>query len=132
MINSTKPPRFPHKIIVRAPGLLPMLYTLGELGAELNTPARTLYDWLGRGMPHNREDGRIWVNGREFATWVNDSREVKATPRLANDEAYCLRCRERVKFSNPTRRRIRGKQILLSATCSGCGGKVNKGESING
>ena len=28
----------PHPVIVRAPGLLPMLYTLGELSQELATP----------------------------------------------------------------------------------------------
>jgi hypothetical protein len=32
--------KLPHAVIVRAPGLLPMLYTLSELEAELGVPSQ--------------------------------------------------------------------------------------------
>ena len=41
----------PHSVIVRAPILLPMLYTIPELAQELRTPERTLRDWLAAGAP---------------------------------------------------------------------------------
>jgi uncharacterized membrane protein YcfT len=34
--------KIPHKVIIRAPGLLPMLYTLNELASALDIPI-TLY-----------------------------------------------------------------------------------------
>jgi excisionase family DNA binding protein len=62
----------PHSVIVRAPGLLPMLYKVRELAQELETSRRTIRRWARRGMPHER-DGRnhIWINGEEFAQWCN-------------------------------------------------------------
>jgi hypothetical protein len=38
--------RLSHTVIVRAPGLLPMLYTPSELERELRIPARTVREWL--------------------------------------------------------------------------------------
>jgi len=42
--------RLPHKAIVKAPGLLPMLYKPSELAAELDVPVSTLKDWLHSGV----------------------------------------------------------------------------------
>jgi hypothetical protein len=36
----------PHTVIVRAPGLLPMLYRPAELADDLEIPESTLRDWL--------------------------------------------------------------------------------------
>jgi hypothetical protein len=41
----------PHSVIVKAPGILPMLYTVSELAQELRTPERALQDWLAAGAP---------------------------------------------------------------------------------
>ena len=45
----------PRAVIVRAPGLLPMLYSVSELAGELNIPDRTLRDWLAAGAHHERD-----------------------------------------------------------------------------
>lgn len=61
-------PRLPHAVIVRAPGLLPMLYSPRELGQELRIPDRTIREWLGKGLPHLRDERRhIWIDGRQLA-----------------------------------------------------------------
>ena len=128
--NSGKPLRLrlPHRVIVRAPGLLPMLYSPPELETELGVPARTIRDWLGQGLPYQRDDGgHIWINGWEFAAWVTATRKVRRrrVP-LADHQAFCFQCDEAVTLISPTPRR-RGKQILLSGTCPQCGGTVNRG-----
>jgi hypothetical protein len=54
-----------HSVIVKAPGLLPMLYLPSELAGELGMPVRTLYDWLNAGAPHTRDaQGNLWIEGR--------------------------------------------------------------------
>lgn len=68
--------KLPHAVIVKAPGLLPMLYTVRELADELSMPERTLRDWLLHGAPHTRVRlGHIWVNGQAFAAWVASQRK---------------------------------------------------------
>lgn len=78
-------------------------------------------------MPCQRDKARrVWVNGREFAGWIEQQRELKRGPGLAVDEAYCVRCRQAVKLVSPTRR-ISGKRVLLQSNCQRCGAKINKG-----
>jgi excisionase family DNA binding protein len=119
--------KIPHSVIVRAPGLLPMLYKVRELAEELDTSRRTIRRWAHRGMPHQR-DGRnhIWVNGEEFAKWVEDQRRGRRGPELRPSEAYCLRCRKAVRLRNPVRKRD-AKMTLLQGICPQCGATVNRG-----
>ncbi len=123
--------KLPHLVIVRAPGLLPMLYRPAELARDLEIPESTLRDWLGLGLPHQRDErGHIWINGREFAAWVKASRRSPSSRKMAEDEAYCFRCQHPVKMVKPSVT-YRGKQVLLSSTCPSCGSAINRG-SHNG
>jgi hypothetical protein len=123
--------KLPHVVIVRAPGLLPMLYRPSELAQDLEVPESTLRDWLDIGLPHQRDErGHIWINGREFAEWVKASRRSSSSRRMADDEAYCFRCQRPVKLVKPNFTQ-RGKQMLLSSTCPNCGSTINRG-SHNG
>lgn len=118
---------FHQMVIVRAPGLLPMLYTPRELGEEVGVSPRTIRDWMQMGMPHERDaKGRIWINGVEFAEWVESERTERRGHRLKKDEAYCLRCRRPVQLIEPGESRT-GKLILLRATCPACGTAINRG-----
>ncbi len=64
-----------HAVIVRAPGLLPMLYTLRELSEELDIAIPTLNDWRALGLPNERDArGHVYIEGRTFATWLNRAR----------------------------------------------------------
>ena len=44
--------KLPHNVIIKAPGLLPMLYTLREIWEELDIAESTLRDWLQLDVPH--------------------------------------------------------------------------------
>ncbi len=94
--------KLPHNVIIKAPGLLPMLYTPREICEELGIAESTLRDWLQIDVPHQRDNrNRIWINGEEFARWVNNQRKPKAAKKLTEDEAYCLRCNQVSKLLSP-------------------------------
>jgi len=119
--------KFPHSVIVRAPGLLPMLYKVKELAEELGISPRTIREWVRRGVPHQRDGrGHIWIDGKEFARWVETQRRVRRGPRLKPGEGYCMRCRRAVRLVNPIRQ-TSGKKTLLRGTCPRCGTIVNRG-----
>jgi len=120
--------KLPHLVIVRAPGLLPMLYTLAELGEELNLPESTLRDWLSAGAPHTRDARQhIWINGTDFAAWVRQQRKPKAERKLTDEEAYCLRCKTVVKLLHPKTQLVKGKLIHIRGQCPGCGHTIIRG-----
>ncbi len=119
--------RIPKTVIWRAPGLLDMLYTPSEMSAELDVPARSIREWVKFGMPHQRDDrGHLWIHGTAFAKWVDETRRGRPRQKLESDEAYCLRCRRRVKLLNPEVC-TDVKPPVLSGKCPNCGGTVNRG-----
>ncbi len=120
--------KLPHAVIVKAPGLLPMLYTVRELADELSMPERTLRDWLLRGAPHTRDRlGRIWVNGQAFAAWVLSQRRKSSSSRLKPGEGYCMVCNRIVTVVHPIRRPSAGKLVYIQGLCPHCNGKVSRG-----
>jgi len=122
--NAIRPPR---QAVIRAPGLLPMLYTPSELAEALGLTAPTIRDWLGRGLPHERDDGgRLWINGRACAAWLEQARRPAQPRPMAAGEAYCFRCRRPVKPENPVCR-INGKVTRWSGLCPACGTAVHRG-----
>lgn len=122
-------PKMPHRVIVRAPGLLPMMYRATELAEDLGVSIWMVRQWAKKGMPYQRDArGHLWINGVEFADWVEVQRGLRRGPALGQDEAYCLPCKQAVKLINPTRR-VDGKRVLLQAVCPQCGARINKGVS---
>lgn len=120
--------KLPHIVIVKAPGLLPMLYTVRELANELSMPERTLRDWLLHSAPHTRDRlGHIWVNGQAFAAWVLSQRRKAPGSRLKPGEGYCMVCNRIVIVLNPTRRPSAGKLVYIQGLCPNCNGKVSRG-----
>jgi hypothetical protein len=107
--------KLPHAVIVRAPGLLPMLYTLSELEAEL-------------GVPHQRDArDHVWIDGRQLAAWVQTLQATRSRrPGLNPDEAYCFRCNRPVKLAVSTVQ-SQGKQALLCGICPECGTAIHRG-----
>ena len=56
--------RISRNVLIKAPGLLPMLYTPREIAEDLDVPETTLRDWLNHGAPHSRdESNHIWIDG---------------------------------------------------------------------
>ena len=120
--------KLPHNVIIKAPGLLPMLYTPREICEELGIAESTLRDWLQIDLPHQRDNrNRIWINGEEFARWVNNQRKPKVTNKLKEDEAYCLRCNQVSKLLSPQIQPIKGNLVLIKGTCANCGAVINRG-----
>jgi hypothetical protein len=119
--------RLTHTVIVRAPGLLPMWYTPGELAQELGISKRTLRDWQRFGLPYRRDErGHLWIDGRQFVAWVKAACQPRPGRRLNQNEAYCLHCSGPVPLINPTRQR-HGNQVTLRGECPQCGNAIFRG-----
>lgn len=120
--------KLPHAVIIKAPGLLPMLYTPREICEELGIAESTLRDWLQAGVPHQRDNrNRIWINGELFAGWVTKQRKPKMATLLNEDEAYCMRCNQVSKLISPQIQPIKGNLVLIKGTCEKCGNVINRG-----
>ena len=120
--------KIPHIVIVKAPGLLNMMYKASELAEDLTIPESTLRDWLEAGAPHHRDSREhIWIRGTEFAGWVESMRKTRAKQPLADDQAYCFRCRKVVNIENVEIRKNIGKLIHFKGICPDCGCKINRG-----
>jgi hypothetical protein len=125
--------RPPHRVIVRAPGLLPMLYKVSELAAEIGVPDSTMRGWLDLGAPHRRDSGgHLWIHGRDFAGWVEGLRRPKRKGRLADNEAFCMSCRRVVRMRKPVRKPIKGKLVHIVGKCPTCGHTIQRGGRIAG
>ena len=60
-----------------------MLYSPSELEEELGVPARTIREWLGKGLPCQRDaQGHLWINRQELAAWINTMRRANRTAPL--------------------------------------------------
>ncbi len=119
--------KIPRTVIIRAPGLLNMLYKPSELEVELEIPAYTFRTWTKHGMPFQRDHrGRLWINGVALASWVETVQRHRPRLKLKDDEAFCLRCHDRVKLTDPVISHS-VKPPLLTGICPRCGGVVNRG-----
>jgi hypothetical protein len=118
--------KLPHSVIVRAPGLLPMLYTLNELEEELKISSRIIRDWLQKDLPY-RQDGRghIFVNGQDLAAWVSHVQQSRPRRKLDAGQAFCLRCHKPVTVANVQPYR-QGIVVRYRGTCPECGAAINR------
>jgi hypothetical protein len=120
--------KLPHNVIVKAPGLLPMMYKVSEIAIDLDAPERTLRDWLDAGAPHERDEQQhIWVNGTLFAAWVVAQQKPKRDQKMDDGHAYCLRCNAVVPLVNPITVPMQGKLIMIKGVCATCGCTINRG-----
>jgi len=118
-----------HLVIVRSPGLLPMLYTLREMSKELNVPDSTLRGWLQAGAPHQRDSrDHLWINGESFSAWVKAQQKIRTHRKLAPGEGYCLHCNQITQLVSPEIRHIKGKLIHRRGKCQLCGHIINRGD----
>ncbi len=127
--KGTRRIKMPHQVVMKAPGLLPMLYKIKELSEELDVPERTLRHWLEVGVPHQRDARHhVWVNGVELAQWISmQARPKRITQRLSKNEAYCLRCKRVVQLQDPKTIPIKGLLVHIRGTCEHCGCTICRG-----
>ena len=120
--------KIPHSVIVKAPGLLPMLYTSREICEELNLPLSTFRDWFEYGVPLIRdEQNHLWINGQEFSLWIKKQKQIKSKKHIDEDQAYCFFCHDVVKIISPDIQMQKGNLLLIKGKCSICGNSVYKG-----
>jgi hypothetical protein len=130
-----KKPRIrpPHRVIVRAPGLLPMLYKVSELAEEVGVPDSTMRGWLDLGAPLRHDSGgHLWIHGQDFASWVERMRRPRREGRLADDEAFCMSCRRVVTMKKPVWKPIKGKLVHITGKCPDCGCMIQRGGRVAG
>ena len=125
------PLKIPHLVIVKAPGLLPMQYTVRELSEELHIPDSTLRDWFLHGAPYSRDEyNHLWVNGQQFAAWIERQRKARkrqASRSLKAGEGFCLHCNQIILISDPIVQPFKGKLYHIKGKCPRCGGTINRG-----
>ncbi|MBI5841461.1 MAG: hypothetical protein HZB19_15290 [Chloroflexi bacterium] len=98
--------------------LLDMLYMPSELAEEVGFITRQIYRvYVPLGCPSTKENGHIWINGKDFAEWY-EATYPKQT--LLPDEAFCLTCKKAVEMVNPERRR-KGRLRYWVCGCPRCG-----------
>ena len=104
--------------------LLDMLYKPSELAEEIGFTRRQIYRaYIPLGCPHERDEtGHLWINGEAFHQWY---RETYKKAEIAEDEVYCLACKQIVSIHNPIKKR-KGRYHYLLITCPECGKKVSK------
>ena len=119
--------KIPHRAIVRAPGLLPMLYKTTELAEDLDVPPTMVKTWMRHGLPHQRDArNHLWLIRTDVAQWIEEKRTERRGPKLKTGEGFCLRCSKAVRLLNPTRH-TSAKRTLISGSCPKCGTTVNRG-----
>lgn len=133
MTSKTNPKiQIPQYVITKAPGLLPMEYTISELASDLGIPDSTLRGWLKAGAPYSRDANQhIWIDGLAFNKWLFHIRKAKQKERLANDQAFCMHCQQPVQLLNPGTRKIQGKLINIYGNCPICGCRINRGGRLD-
>ena len=110
----------------RLPRLLRMEYTLHELAEELQADLRHIRQACEAGCPHRQDDKqRVWVNGESFRTWyvaLVAGRKQKLGP----GEAYCLRCRQPVRFTADEAVTQADGVVREAGVCPKCGRRINR------
>ncbi len=119
-----KRPRIPQTVIVRAMGLLPVLYQIRVLAEELGITQQLLVQWIRLGAPHTRDrSGRVWINGKDFADWVDGQRRDGNAMSQSGGTAFCPRCRAAIEIEAPSFAAV-GTITLVTGSCPRCGGPV--------
>lgn len=120
--------RFLRVQLIKLPRLMDMMYKPSEIAAEIDVTTETVYrSYLPGGCPFERDKaGNIWINGLSFAAWVREVTTKKEMNRLAEGQAFCLRCRKAVTLARP-RERFRGRYVVIfQGKCEVCGAKINR------
>ena len=110
-----------------------MEYTAHELADELGVAYHYLRIDLAqkRGMPCRRDSTKhLWFNGLEVRKWIEENyvprnNRKRADNPMAENEFYCVKCRERRQSETYTVIADRGT-VYKKAYCPVCGTRMNK------
>jgi hypothetical protein len=83
-------------------------------------------DFVPGGCPHRRDEkDRIWIVGSAFREWYGAMQVSRRHP-MADDEGWCLRCKEPVRMVAPFDVKVQLYTEIVQGSCSRCGGRVNR------
>jgi len=120
MNRSNRLPKIPHAAIVRAPGLLPMLYKISEVTEELQVSEDQIRYWMSEGLPTEQDDtGHLWIDGEALQAWIRALRAKRKERTLGEGQAFCFKCDRAVEFRSLAQNRY-GNQVLQSGLCPHC------------
>lgn len=110
--------------LARLQGLLNMAYTPVELAKEIGFTRRQVYRvYEPLGCPFERDEtGHIWINGVAFREWIH---RTYPKTNLAENETFCLTCKQGVEIINPYKETKGGLTYLVSY-CPHCGRKLTR------
>ena len=126
----TRRPRITKRVRDRIRRLLHMEYRPSEvadlLGIHKDTVCR---GWAPAGMPHRRDErGEIWIVGTDLAAWLREMLD-KPSVKLAEGEAFCLRCQKAVRLGDVSREPAQ-RAVLVRGSCPQCGSGVARFEGV--
>ena len=120
--------RFLRVHLIRLVRLMDMMYKPSEIAEEIGVTTETVYrSYLPGGAPFERDKaGNFWLHGTSFSAWVRSVTTKKEMSRLADGQAWCLRCRKAVPLVRP-RMRFEGRYVkIFQGKCETCGAKINR------
>lgn len=124
-------PRLGRRQVIKLSRLLNMRYRPSEIAELIGVTAETVRtSYMAAGCPFQRDkNGHIWIVGTEFRHWAEDviaKKKRKDTIPMEADEAWCFRCRDRVKLIDPQPLKVNLFIELLQSKCPQCGTKINR------
>lgn len=124
-------PKLSRPLIIKLSRLLHMKYRPSEIAELIGVNSDTVYrTYLLNGCPHDRdENGRIWIIGSEFREWAEEEiaeRKNKLQEPMREDQAWCMKCNQRVEMINPQLIYSGGNRQMYQSICPKCGTKVNR------
>ncbi len=133
-MSETPTPQLGRAQVIKLGRLLNMYYRPAEIaeiiGVTVETVRRT---YLTAGCPHKRDtNGHIWIIGTEFRDWAKDviaKRKRSVSEPLADDEAWCFKCKGRIEMIDPKVIWANRYLEIVQCHCPECGTKVNRAQA---
>jgi hypothetical protein len=124
---TTRVDRLSRALMRRSIRILDMEYKPSEMADELGASKDQILRLISAGAPARKDtQGRYWLNGLSFVTWLKDVAPKKPGDKtlFADDECYCFTCRKVVQYQEKRR-----KNRMAFGICSN-GHKVTRIVSV--
>jgi len=116
-------------VMVRAVGLLPVMYQTRQLAEELGITQQLMVQWVRLGASHTRDrSGKVWINGVVFGNCVDRQRQVPHFGRQARKErppmsaigpGERIRSKVRTNITKLPRVAARCRRRKIPSSCTG-------------
>ena len=93
----------------RSMRLMDLEYKPSEIADELQVTKVQVLRLITAGAPARKDvKGRFWIHGTTFVEWLENAapKKPKDKTTFADNECYCLQCKQVVVFTETNRRRM--------------------------